>query len=222
MALYLDSLAVAPRQALHQHQKRVRPLQFRRRLMPLRSLHQLLALPRSRHPLLALPRSPHQLLALPRSLHQLLALPRTHRPLLALPRSLRRPLALPRTRRQIHLQTRRLTCLLQLGRPWTRRRSLRQTPPLLSALPQSLRPIRPIRLAKLRPIRLAKLRSIRLEVAHSHRGQRDHSPCQKIPSPLRRMPPLRMLALPPTHRQPQLSAFLPTLLLGLVLNRRRT
>ena len=30
MALYLDSLAVAPRQALHQHQKRVRPLQFRR------------------------------------------------------------------------------------------------------------------------------------------------------------------------------------------------
>ena len=204
MALYLDSLAVAPRQALHQHQKRVRPLQFRRRLMPLRSLHQLLALPRSLH----------QLLALLRSLRPLLALPRTHRPLLGLPRTRRPLLGLPRTRRQSHLQNRRLTCLLPLGRPWTRRRSLRQTPPLRSALPQSLRPISPIRLAKLRPIRLAKLRPIRLEAAHSRRGQRDHSPCQKIP------PPLRLLALPPTHRQPQLSALPPTLRLGLVLVRR--
>ena len=187
MALYLDSLAVAPRQALHQHQKRVRPLQFRRQL-------------------LALPRSLHQLLALLRSLRPLLALPRTHRPLLGLPRTHRPLLGLPRTRRQSHLQNRRLTCLLPLGRPWTRRRSLRQTPPLRSALLQSLRPISPIRLAKLRPIRL--------EAAHSRRGQRDHSPCQKIP------PPLRLLALPPTHRQPQLSALPPTLRLGLVLVRR--
>ena len=197
MALYLDSLAVAPRQALHQHQKRVRPLQFRR---------QLLALPRSLHQLLALPRFLHQLLVLPRSLHQLLALPRTRRPLLGLPRTHRPLLGLPRTRRQSHLQNRRLTCLLPLGRPWTRRRSLRQTPPLRSALLQSLRPISPIRLAKLRPIRL--------EAVHSRRGQRDHSPCQKTP------PPLRLLALPPTHRQPQLSALPPTLRLGLVLVRR--
>ena len=117
MALYLDSLAVAPRQALHQHQKRVRPLQFRRRLMPLRSLHQLLALPRSLHQLLALPRSLHQLLVLPRSPYQLLALPRTRRPLLGLPRTHRPLLGLPRARRPLLGLPRSLHQLLALPRP---------------------------------------------------------------------------------------------------------
>ena len=101
MALYLDSLAVAPRQALHQHQKRVRPLQFRRPLVPLRSLHQLLALPRSLHQLLALPRTRRPLLGLPRTHRPLLGLPRTRRPLLGLPRSLHQLLALPRPLHQL-------------------------------------------------------------------------------------------------------------------------
>jgi len=115
MALYLDSLAVAPRQALHQHQKRVRPLQFRRQLLALpRSLHQLLALPRFLHQLLVLPRSLHQLLALPRTRRPLLGLPRTHRPLLGLPRARRPLLGLPRSLHQLLALPRPLHQLLAL------------------------------------------------------------------------------------------------------------